>query len=147
VRGVGGKVNGCRRRFNFPGSDAKGKALVNHPVNLIIRGTLDLVEGALPLPGPGLEKWCQKWHHCYVASIEKIEQQARKSPENVSYSDMLKLCAHYFGEPRSGSGSHNAIFKMPWAGDPRINLQNKNGKAKPYQVKQAIAAIDRSKEK
>lgn len=82
-----------------------------------------------------------------MASIEKIEQQARKSPENVSYSDMLKLCAHYFGEPRSGSGSHNAIFKMPWAGDPRINLQNKNGKAKPYQVKQAIAAIDRSKEK
>jgi hypothetical protein len=36
---------------------------------------------------------------------------------------------------------------MPWSGDPRINLQNKNGKAKPYQVKQAIAAIDRSKEK
>jgi hypothetical protein len=36
---------------------------------------------------------------------------------------------------------------MPWAGDPRINLQNKHGKAKPYQVKQAIAAIDRSKEK
>jgi hypothetical protein len=65
----------------------------------------------------------------------------------VSYSDMLKLCTHYFGQPRSGSGSHNAIFKMPWQGDPRINLQNKNGKAKPYQVKQAIAAIDRSKEK
>lgn len=82
-----------------------------------------------------------------VASIDKIEQQARNSPENVSYSDMLKLCIHYFGEPRSGSGSHNAIFKMPWAGDPRINLQNKNGKAKPYQVKQAIAAIDRTKEK
>jgi hypothetical protein len=83
----------------------------------------------------------------HVASIDKIEKQARNSPENVSYSDMLKLCRHYFGEPRSGSGSHNAIFKMPWVGDPRINLQNKNGKAKPYQVKQAIAAIDRSKEK
>ena len=82
-----------------------------------------------------------------VARIEKIEKQARNSPENVSYSDMLKLCTHYFGEPRSGAGSHNAIFKMPWVGDPRINLQNKNGKAKPYQVKQAIAAIDRSKEK
>jgi hypothetical protein len=94
-----------------------------------------------------LEVWCQKWHHGQVASIDKIEKQARNSPENVSYSDMLKLCRHYFGEPRSGSGSHNAIFKMPWVGDPRINLQNKNGKAKPYQVKQAIAAIDRSKEK
>jgi hypothetical protein len=82
-----------------------------------------------------------------VVSFEKIENLARNSPENVSYSDMLKLCTHYFGELRSGSGSLNAIFRMPWAGDPRINLQNKNGKAKPYQVKQAIAAIDRSKEK
>jgi hypothetical protein len=82
-----------------------------------------------------------------VASIDKIEKQARNSPENVSYTDMLKLCTHYFGEPRSGSGRHNAIFRMPWAGDPRINLQNKHGKAKPYQVKQALAAIDRSKEK
>jgi hypothetical protein len=63
-----------------------------------------------------------------VASIDEIEKQA----------DL---------PARSGSGSHNAIFKMPWSGDPRINLQNKNGKAKPYQVKQAIAAIDRSKEK
>ncbi len=32
-------------------------------------------------------------------------------------------------------------------GDHRINLQNKNGKAKPYQEKQALAAIDRSKER
>jgi len=40
-----------------------------------------------------------------------------------------------------------ATTRYSWAGDPRINLQNKNGKAKPYQVKQAIAAIDRSKEK
>lgn len=93
-----------------------------------------------------LEGRCQKWHHWRVASIFKIEKQARSSPENVSYSDILKLCIHYFGKPRSGSGSHNAILKMPWEGDPRINLQNKNGKAKPYQVKQIIAAIDRSKE-
>jgi hypothetical protein len=66
-----------------------------------------------------------------VASIDKIEKQARNSPANVSYSDMLKLCTHYFGEPRSGSGSHNAIFKMPWAGDPRINLQNKMARSSP----------------
>jgi hypothetical protein len=70
-----------------------------------------------------------------VASIDEIEKQAGNSPENVSR------------RPRSGSGSHNAMFKMPWTGDPRINVQNKNGKAKPYQVKQAIAAIDRIKEK
>lgn len=63
-----------------------------------------------------------------MAGIEKIETEAMNSPENVSYSDMLKLCTHYFGEPRSGSGSHNAIFKMPWEGDPGFNLQNKLAK-------------------
>jgi hypothetical protein len=33
---------------------------------------------------------------------------------------------------------------MPWAGDPRVNLQKgQSGKAKPYQVRQAVQAIDR----
>jgi hypothetical protein len=33
---------------------------------------------------------------------------------------------------------------MPWPGDPRVNLQAaENGKAKAYQVRQLLAAIDR----
>jgi len=36
---------------------------------------------------------------------------------------------------------------MPWHGDPRINLQKGDGgKAKEYQVKQLIKAIDKKKE-
>jgi hypothetical protein len=32
---------------------------------------------------------------------------------------------------------------MPWPMDPRVNLQRtKDGKAKAYQIKQLIAAID-----
>jgi hypothetical protein len=32
---------------------------------------------------------------------------------------------------------------MPWPGDPRINMQaGDGGKAKPYQVRQAVVAID-----
>ena len=32
---------------------------------------------------------------------------------------------------------------MPWPGDPRINMQEgESGKAKAYQVRQAVAAID-----
>jgi hypothetical protein len=39
-----------------------------------------------------------------------------------------------------------AIYKMPWQGDPRINLQKGDGgKAKEYQVKQLIKAIDKKK--
>jgi hypothetical protein len=32
---------------------------------------------------------------------------------------------------------------MPWQGDPRVNIQNSKGKAKAYQVKQVLFAIER----
>ena len=46
-----------------------------------------------------------------------------------------------FGTPRQ-SGSH-LVFKTPWTGDPRVNIQDHHGKAKAYQVKQVLAPIDR----
>ncbi|OYV17001.1 MAG: hypothetical protein CG439_1880, partial [Methylococcaceae bacterium NSP1-2] len=39
------------------------------------------------------------------------------------------------------------IFKMPWSGDPRINIQETKGKAKAYQVKQVLLAIDKLESK
>ena len=48
----------------------------------------------------------------------------------------------YFGQPRQ-SGTSHAIFKTPWPGDPRVNIQNARGKAKPYQVRQVLLALDR----
>ena len=42
-------------------------------------------------------------------------------------------------------GSHH-MFKTPRSGDPRINLQEVRGNAKPYQVEQVIAALERLKE-
>lgn len=73
--------------------------------------------------------------------IDKILTAIRRNQENVSFSDMEKICEHYFGESRI-VGSHT-IYKTPWEGDPRINIQEKNGKAKAYQVRQIIEAIDR----
>ena len=36
------------------------------------------------------------------------------------------------------------VFKTTWAGDPRVNIQKgKGGKAKPYQVRQVLKAIDK----
>jgi hypothetical protein len=71
----------------------------------------------------------------------KILEVIRHNPANVVFSDLAKLCEHYFGKPRQ-SGSH-LIFKTPWPGDPRVNIQDRNGKAKPYQVKQVLAAIEK----
>ncbi len=75
-----------------------------------------------------------------MAGIEKILTQMQTSPNNVRFVDLLKICTEYFGQQRNTSGSH-IVFKTPWKGDPRINLQRDGNKAKAYQVKQVLQAI------
>ena len=59
----------------------------------------------------------------------------------VSFADLKKVCDAYFGQSRV-VGSHH-IYKMPWPGDPRINIQKDGKAAKRYQVKQALRAIEK----
>lgn len=77
-----------------------------------------------------------------MGQIIDILQQLSKHPANVRFAELCKICEHYFGEPRQ-SGSSHRIYKTPWQGDPRVNIQNHKGKAKVYQVKQVLAAIER----
>jgi len=63
------------------------------------------------------------------------------STRNITFNDLLRLCRRYFGEPRI-AGSHH-IFKTPWSGDPRVNLQRDGKMAKPYQVIQVRKAIEK----
>lgn len=77
-----------------------------------------------------------------MASVPKILEQMRHEPANVSFADLKKVCETYFGQARQ-SGSSHAIFRTPWPGDPRVNIQNAKGKAKPYQVRQVLQAIDK----
>ena len=79
-----------------------------------------------------------------MANIEKLLAQMRDEPANVSFKDLKKVCESYFGQPRQDGSSH-AVFKTPWPGDPRVNIQNAKGKAKPYQVKQVLQAINKLK--
>jgi hypothetical protein len=73
----------------------------------------------------------------------KLIESMRASPTNVSFSDLYGLCESLFGEPRQRGGSHS-VFATPWPGDPRVNIQRAaGGQAKPYQVRQVLAAIDR----
>ena len=80
-----------------------------------------------------------------MAQIEDLLAQIKNNPKNVRFADLTKVCNHYFGEPRQQGTSH-CIYKTPWAGDPRVNIQEKNGKAKVYQVKQVIDAIEKLEE-
>jgi len=63
------------------------------------------------------------------------------NPNNVAFDDLIALCRRYFGEPRI-RGSH-FIFKTPWRGDPRINLQRDGKTAKPYQVRDVKKALEK----
>ena len=58
---------------------------------------------------------------------------------NTRFSYLVRVCEEHFGGERI-KGSHH-VFKMPWPGDPRINLQKDASKAKPYQVDQVIEAL------
>ena len=67
------------------------------------------------------------------------------APKEIRFSQLLKTCEQFFGNYRV-SGSHH-IFKTPWQGDPRINLQKgKGSKAKSYQVQQVLNALRKLKE-
>ncbi|PWF25482.1 toxin HicA [Corticimicrobacter populi] len=77
-----------------------------------------------------------------TADIGKIIRLMRTQPTNVRYADAVALCTVLFGAPRRTAGSH-VIFKTPWPGDPRINLQWQGNKAKSYQIRQILEAIDR----
>lgn len=79
-----------------------------------------------------------------MADVLNILAQMQREPANVRFADLKRVCCHFFGDPRQ-SGTSHAIFKTPWAGDPRINIQSDKGRAKAYQVKQVLLAIDKLK--
>jgi hypothetical protein len=81
-----------------------------------------------------------------VGSVESIIAVMRRSPANVRFADLERVCDGKFGEPRRRGGSHS-VYRMPWPGDPRVNIQNDHGKAKAHQVKQVLAAIDKLEER
>ena len=79
-----------------------------------------------------------------MGKIDDILKQMRKNTKGIRFADLCRLCDKYFGEPRQRSSSHR-IYKTPWSGDPRVNIQNSKGMAKAYQVRQVLKAIDRLK--
>jgi len=81
-----------------------------------------------------------------MGSLAKTLARMKANPNDIRFTKLRKVCVHYFGEPRQ-SGSSHCIFKTPWPGDPRVNIQNDKGKAKSYQVKQVLHAIEKLKVK
>ena len=80
-----------------------------------------------------------------MATIQDILSDMTNNPKSIRFNDLCKVCDAYFGEARQ-SGSSHRIYKTPWQGDPRVNIQNAKGKAKPYQVRQVLHAVERLEE-
>ncbi len=77
-----------------------------------------------------------------MGDTTEIIKKMKQNPQNVRFADLCKIYDLYFGQARQKSSSHR-IYKTPWQGDPRVNIQNWKGKAKAYQVKQVLNAIER----
>jgi hypothetical protein len=77
-----------------------------------------------------------------MAAADKILLEMQAAPTNVRFADLARICELFFGKPRQ-SGSSHRVYKTSWMGDPRVNIQNDKGKAKAYQVKQVLVAIEK----
>ncbi len=77
-----------------------------------------------------------------MTGIEDLVAQMHRTAKGISFADACRVCDHFFGQPRQKGTSHR-VYKTPWQGDPRVNIQNDKGKAKAYQVKQIVKAIER----
>jgi len=77
--------------------------------------------------------------------IQAILTQMRNNPAGVRFDDLVRVCGYYFGEPRQNATSH-CVYKTPWQGNPRVNIQNKNGYGKAYQVREVLISIDKLQE-
>ncbi len=79
-----------------------------------------------------------------MIKIDKILERMKAGTRNVRFNDLVVVCEHFFGPARQNGTSHK-VYKTPWRSDPRVNIQNKKGMAKAYQVKQVLAAIAKLK--
>ena len=81
----------------------------------------------------------------FVRVLSEDIEELGKNPKNVRFNDLARICNRHFGEPRQKGTSHRN-YSMPWPGDPRVNIQDKKGVAKPFQVRQVIKALEKLKE-
>ena len=70
-----------------------------------------------------------------------LKRLSAGSLQNVAFPDMIKLVESFGFRLARVSGSHH-IFTHPDLAE-LINLQEVRGKAKPYQIRQALRLVER----
>jgi hypothetical protein len=77
-----------------------------------------------------------------MRTIADIVEAMKANPRGIKFKDLARVSDACFGEPRQRGTSHH-VYKTPWAGDPRVNIQSDKGMAKAYQVRQVLKAIEK----
>ncbi len=74
-----------------------------------------------------------------MSKQEKLLKQARNNPQGLSFDDFKTLLSRSQWVEDHQTGSHS-IWYFPIGF--RLSIQNRNGMAKGYQVKQFLAQLD-----
>ena len=74
--------------------------------------------------------------------MKQFIAELRSNPKGIRFNELAAICDRFFGEPRQSGTSHR-VYRTPWPGDPRVNIQNDRGMAKAYQVRQVIKALEK----
>ena len=71
---------------------------------------------------------------------QKLLKKALAGSKNIRFGDMIKLIEAFGFRLARVSGSHH-IFEHPDVPEI-VNMQNRKGKAKPYQIKQFLELVE-----
>ena len=75
-----------------------------------------------------------------MGKIEKLINKAKKSPQNLKFREFCSLLEYFDMECRNTSGSHR-VYKRQKAPIFTLSIQDVNGMAKPYQIKQLFEKL------
>ncbi len=76
---------------------------------------------------------------------EKLLQKAYNSPHNLKFEEICKLAECFGWRFQRHEGTSHAVYLHPSLGNVAgalMNFQSRKGKAKRYQVKQLLDAIE-----
>jgi hypothetical protein len=77
-----------------------------------------------------------------LGNKKKLLEKARNNPKNLRFEEFCNLIEQYELINRGGSGSH-VVYKRICNPNFSIPIQNKDGKAIPYQIKQFIGLLEK----
>jgi len=72
---------------------------------------------------------------------KKLLPKVINNQKNIQFNDFVTLIEAFGFYRTRGEGSHSIYRKTGVA--EYINIQNENGKAKPYQIKQFLALVEK----